>query len=345
VSLGGAGGPGASPAIRVEDLVKRYGGRTVVDRLDLSAGRGEILAVLGPNGAGKTTTVEILEGHRVADGGTVQVLGLDPRADAAQVRPRMGVMLQGAGLYSQIRVREAVELFAAFYPRPMPVGELLSRVGLDELADRAYRTLSGGEKQRLDLAVAIVGRPDVLILDEPTASMDPAGRRVAWDLLRSLRLDGACILVTTHLLAEAEELADRVAIIDHGRLVALGTPAELRSVDVDDETTIISDPLDPENAAHAATRAPRRGKREVRLELVAPLDPGREARLARVEGVVRVRTVRPGVYVIATDSPSALLVELTQWLWALDIEPLGIQLGHASLEDVFLRLIGEGDRR
>ncbi|MBA2253819.1 MAG: ABC transporter ATP-binding protein [Chloroflexi bacterium] len=340
-----------SAAIRVENLVKRYGGRPVVDDLDLSVRRGEILALLGPNGAGKTTTVEIIEGHREPDGGTVSVLGLDPRRDGARLRPRMGTMLQHAELYSQIRVREAVELFAAFYPRPMETRELLARVGLGALGGRRYRTLSAGERQRLDLAVAIVGRPEVVILDEPTASMDAAGRRVAWDLLRSLRLEGACVLLTTHLLAEAEELADRVAIIDKGRLVALGTPAELRTTDIDDETTVVTTGKPGvaagSDAAGLAARSPRnrRGKREVRLELTAPLDAGREARLARLDGVVRVRTVRPGVYVIATDAPGALLMELSGWLWALGIEPLGIQLGHASLEDVFLRLIGEGDRR
>ena len=345
MSSGGAG-TSTAPAIRVENLVKRYGGRAVVDDLDLSVRRGEILALLGPNGAGKTTTVEIVEGHRTPDGGSVEVLGLDPREDAAKLRPRMGVMLQDAGLYSQIKVHEAIELFAAFYPRPMEPRELLARVGLAALAQRRYRTLSSGERQRLDLAVAIVGRPDVVILDEPTASMDAGARRVAWDLLRALRLEGTCILLTTHLLAEAEELADRVAIIDRGRLVALGTPAELRTVEVDDETTIVTvDPLPgAPGTAPGAPRKSQRGKREVRLELAVALDAGRAARLARLEGVVRVRTVRPGVYVIATDAPSTLLVELTQWLWALGIEPLAIQLGHASLEDVFLRLIGEGDR-
>jgi ABC-2 type transport system ATP-binding protein len=338
-------------AIRVENLVKRYGGRAVVDHLDLSVRRGEIVALLGPNGAGKTTTVEIIEGHRQPDGGTVSVLGLDPRQDGPRLRPRMGTMLQRAELYSQIRVREAVELFAAFYPRPMEPGDLLARVGLAALSDRRYRTLSAGERQRLDVAVAIVGRPDVIILDEPTASLDAMGRRVAWDLLRELRLDGASILLTTHLLAEAEELADRVAIIDNGRLVALGTPADLRTAELDDETTMVTQGTLAGAASvgtagpGSQTRSSGRGKREVRLELAAPLDAGRESRMARLEGVVRVRTVRPGVYVLATDAPGALLMELSGWLWALGIEPLGIQLAHASLEDVFLRLIGEGDRR
>lgn len=332
-----AGVTAAMPAIRVENLVKRYDGRAVVDDLDLTVRRGEILALLGPNGAGKTTTVEIVEGYRVADGGTVSVLGMDPRRDGPRLRPRMGLMLQRGELYSQIRVREALELFAAFYPRPMDVRELLDRVGLGALPDRRYRTLSGGERQRLDLAVAIVGRPDVAILDEPTASMDPAARRIAWDLLRGLRTDGACILLTTHLLAEAEELADRVAIIDRGRLVALGTPAELRTGQADDETTVSADGsiIPPKR---------RRGRREVRLELRTPLDPAREARLGRLHGVIGIRTVRPGVYVISTEEPAELLMELAAWLWALGVEPMGIQLGHASLEDVFLRLTGERDR-
>jgi ABC-2 type transport system ATP-binding protein len=331
-----------SPAIRIEHLVKRYGGRAVVDDLDLTVRRGEILALLGPNGAGKTTTVEIVEGFRRPDGGQVSVLGMDPRRDGPRLRPRLGLMLQRGELYSQIRVREAVELFAAFYPRPMDVRELLDRVGLGAMPDRRYRTLSGGERQRLDLAVALVGRPDVAILDEPTASMDAAARRTAWELLRGMRADGACILLTTHLLAEAEELADRVAIIDGGRLVALGTPAELRSGDLDDETTVEPGAGGPSTGSPKPAKT--RGRREVRLELSTPLGAAREARLARLQGAIRVRTLRPGVYVIATDQPAELLMELSGWLWALGIEPLGIQLGHASLEDVFLRLVGERDR-
>lgn len=313
----------AAPAIRVEKLVKRYDGRAVVDDLDLELQRGEILALLGPNGAGKTTTVEIIEGYRRPDGGTVSVLGMDPLRDAGRLRSRMGLMLQGTELYSQIRVREAVELFAAFYPRPMEPARLLEQLGLGALRDRRYRTLSGGERQRLDLACALVGRPDIAILDEPTGAMDAAARRVAWELLRSMRLDGTSVLLTTHLLQEAEQLADRVAIVDRGRLVALGTPAQLRSGEA---------PSGP-------------GLREVRLELRLPLGPDRAARLARLHGVIRVRSVAPAVHIIATEAPGELLMELTSWLWALGIEPLGIQLGHASLEDVFLRLVGEPEAR
>ncbi|HTS14592.1 MAG TPA: ABC transporter ATP-binding protein, partial [Candidatus Sulfotelmatobacter sp.] len=219
----------APPVIEVRGLVKRYGDRTAVDGLDLTVGRGEIVALLGPNGAGKTTTVETIEGHRRPDAGSVRVFGLDPRQDGDRVRARCGVMLQRADLWNQVRVAEAVRLFAAFYPRPLDPDEVLAQVGLSDLRRARYRTLSGGERQRLNLAVAIVGRPELAILDEPTASMDVAARHATWDLLRRTREGGASVLLTTHLLEEAEGLADRVAILDRGRLVASGTPAALRA--------------------------------------------------------------------------------------------------------------------
>ncbi|MFI5255044.1 MAG: ABC transporter ATP-binding protein, partial [Candidatus Limnocylindrales bacterium] len=221
-------GPAAA-AIEIAGLVKRYDGRAVVDGLDLTVGRGEILALLGPNGAGKTTTVEIVEGFRRPDGGAVRVLGLDPRRDGRELRARVGVMLQRADLYSQIRVLEAVRLFAAFYATPLDAGPLLEQVGLAGRSGDRYRSLSGGERQRLGLALAIVGRPELAILDEPTAAMDVTARRATWEVLRGLRAGGATVVVTTHLLEEADALADRVAIIDHGRLVGLGTPDELRA--------------------------------------------------------------------------------------------------------------------
>ena len=310
-----------SPVIEVRGLVKRYAGRAVVDALDLTVAPGEIVALLGPNGAGKTTTVETIEGHRRPDGGTVRVFGLDPRRDGARIRPRCGVMLQRADLWNQARVIEAVRLFAAFYRHSLDPGRVLEQVGLAERREARYRTLSGGERQRLALAVAIVGRPELAILDEPTASMDVTARRATWDLLRRSRDDGASVLLTTHLLEEAELLADRVAIIDRGRLLASGTPAELRG--------------------GAAGEQPR-----LEVALRAPLPADAAAELAalpsvRAGGGPHVTSPRPGVYVLPTDDPGATLREVATWLEARRIVPLALRFGAPSLEEVFLRLTGD----
>jgi ABC-2 type transport system ATP-binding protein len=307
------------PAVEVAGLVKRYGGRSVVDGLDLVVGRGEILALLGPNGAGKTTTVEILEGFRRPDGGEVRVLGLDPLADGGRLRARLGLMLQRAELYSQIRVLEAVRLFAAFYAAPLQPGPVLEQVGLAARANDRFRSLSGGERQRLGLALAIVGRPELAILDEPTAAMDVTARRATWALLRTLRAEGATILLTTHLLEEAEELADRVAIIDRGRLVALGTPDQLR----------------------ASARGGEGTHRSVGLELATPLGAEDEAALSALTHLAGMRPLRPGRYALATTSPGELLVELTAWLWARGVEARALEVERESLEEVFLRLTGD----
>jgi ABC-2 type transport system ATP-binding protein len=310
---------GAGPAIEIRGLVKRYGGRAVVDGLDLTVERGEIVAVLGPNGAGKTTTVEILEGYRRVDEGEVAVLGLDPQADRAVLRAQVGVMLQRADLYSQIRVLEAVRLFAAFYRAPLSPGMILDQVGLAARAGDRYRTLSGGERQRLNLALAVVGRPELAILDEPTAAMDVAARRSTWDLLRALRADGATILLTTHLIEEAEALADRVAIIDAGRLVACGTPDELRS----------PGPTRPGEAP------------SVRLTLATALTAAEAASLARVPGVTTVRQQGGASYALVVIEVGEALVRVAEWLWAKGLEPVSIELGGESLEAVFLRLTRE----
>lgn len=304
--------------MEIEGLVKRYGGRAVVDGLDLVVRAGQIVALLGPNGAGKTTTVEAIEGLRAPDGGSVRVFGLDPRRERRRVMRHIGVMLQSTELPSQIRLGEAAELFAAFYDRPLRVGELLVRLDLDRLSQHRYRTLSGGERQRLQLCLALVGRPQLAILDEPTASMDVAARRTAWELLRELRAGGAAVLMTTHLIEEAEELADRVAVIDRGRLVGWGSPAELRRGS-DEET----------------------GLREARLELAEPLPPAAVERLGRLRAVERLRTERPGLYVLSTRAPDELLVELATWLQAVAIVPASIRLGQSTLEEVVLRLTRE----
>ena len=214
-------------AIEVTGLRKVYGGVAAVDGLDLTVGEGEVVALLGPNGAGKTTTVEILEGYRARDAGTVSVLGHDPQTGGRAFRERIGIVLQEAGFEDNFTPRELIRLHAGYYPHPRPVAEVITLTGLDEKADARVSTLSGGQRRRLDLALGIVGDPDLLFLDEPTTGFDPSARRRAWDLVESLRALGATILLTTHYLDEAEHLADRVVVIDHGRVVAHGTPEEL----------------------------------------------------------------------------------------------------------------------
>ena len=215
-------------AVEVRGLVKSYGGARAVDGLSLTVGRGEILALLGPNGAGKTTTVEICEGFRCADAGEVRVLGLDPRRDGSLLKPRVGVMLQGGvGGYTAAKAGELLELFAGYAARPVDVSMLLDRVGLREVATVQVRRLSGGQQQRLSLALSLVGRPELVFLDEPTAGMDPQARHATWTLLRELRAAGVTVVLTTHFLDEAEQLADSVVVVDAGRVVAAGTPAQL----------------------------------------------------------------------------------------------------------------------
>ena len=313
----------SEPLVRVEQLVKRYDGRAVIDGLDLAVHPGEIVALLGRNGAGKTTTVEIIEGYRRADDGVVRVFGLDPRRDGARVKPRLGLMLQSGELYSQVEALEAIELFAAFYPHPLEPRLLLRQVGLEAVARRRYRRLSGGERQRLNLAIALVGRPELAILDEPTAALDAAARHATWKLLRELREQGAAILLTTHLLEEAEHLSDRIAIIDAGKLVGIGSAAELRQLG----------------------RQGPDGLREVRLDLAEPLEPAHEESLARLASVRGLRVERPGRYVLVTAAPSKLLLELAGWLSAVELEPLAIRFREPSLEETFLRLTGREEGR
>ena len=217
----------APPAISVRGLRKRYGELMVLDGLDLDVPRGQLVALLGPNGAGKTTTVEILEGYRRADSGDVRVLGLDPRRDGAALRPRVGVMLQQGGIMPQGRPGELVRLHARLFAHPADPDALMELLGLSHAATRRYKLLSGGEKQRLALALALVGRPELLLLDEPTAGMDPAAKATVRALLADLRAAGRTILLTTHELADVERLADHVVVIDRGRVLAAGTPAEL----------------------------------------------------------------------------------------------------------------------
>jgi ABC-2 type transport system ATP-binding protein len=216
-----------TPAVEVRDLVKRYGHTTAVDGLSLRAARGAVTAVLGPNGAGKTTTIEICEGYRRPDAGTVSVLGLDPVADGDSLRPRVGVMLQSGGIPPSARPGEYLRVLAAFHAHPLDPAWLLDRLGLSGSARTPVKRLSGGQQQRVSLAAAVIGRPELVFLDEPTSGLDPQARHATWGLIEGLRAAGAGVILTTHHMEEAERLADQVAIIDHGRMVAEGTPADL----------------------------------------------------------------------------------------------------------------------
>jgi ABC-2 type transport system ATP-binding protein len=216
-----------SSAIEVRDLRKRYGQFEAVRGIDITVKRGEVFGLLGPNGAGKTTTVEILEGYRSRSGGEVAVLGFDPQERSRELRQRIGIVLQSSGIYSHVTPREALRHWASFYPHPRDVEEVLALVGLQEKAQERSRKLSGGQLRRLDFALALVGDPELIFLDEPTTGFDPEARRAAWDTVRSLRALGKTILLTTHYLDEAQALADRVAIVKDGRVLAIGPPREL----------------------------------------------------------------------------------------------------------------------
>ncbi len=297
-------------AIVVENFSKSYGSNRVVDALQFTVHTGELFALLGPNGAGKTTTVETLEGYRSPDQGTVRVLGLDPIRQAHILKPQIGVMLQQDGLYPALTAREVLHLFSGYYEKPQHPDSLLERVGLASAAKTRCRRLSGGQKRRLALAVALVGNPALIFMDEPTAGMDPQARLTTWEIVRDLKNSGVTILLTTHLMDEAERLADRVAIIDHGRLIALDTPGNLTGTQ-------------NANVVH----------------FVAPegLD---STQLAALPAAQSAREQRPGSYVIETDNIQVLLVELTTWLQQRNITLSELRVGHGSLEDLFLRLTG-----
>ena len=240
------------PGLSVVGLVKRYGVRPAVDGVDLDVSAGEVVALLGRNGSGKTTTVECIEGFRIPDAGTVRVLGLDPVRDRAAVTAGLGVMLQEGGAYQAATPREMLRLFARLHADPVAPDVLLERLGLTAVADVRHRSLSGGEKQRVNLALALSGRPVALCLDEPTAGMDPEARNGVWQLLREQRDSGVAVLLTTHALDEAERLADVVAILDAGRIVALGSPAQLTAQAAGSGSLLITSPGPVDAAALSA---------------------------------------------------------------------------------------------
>jgi len=225
----------AGPAVAVRGLRKSYGHLEAVRGIDFTIRPGEVFGLLGPNGAGKTTTVEILEGYRKPDAGTVEVLGIDPQRATAAWRERIGVMLQSSSLYPNLTVIESLKVFGGYYSRPRNAQEVVDLVGLDEKRDTRVRKLSGGQKRRLDLGIALVGDPDLIFLDEPTTGFDPGARRAAWDTVRGLRALGKTILLTTHYLDEAEQLADRVAVLREGEIVREGTPSDLTGGAVETE--------------------------------------------------------------------------------------------------------------
>ena len=298
-----------TPAVEVRNLVKIYGSRTVVDGLSFSVEQGEVFALLGPNGAGKTTTVEILEGYRHADAGYVRVLGLDPRRQSSDLKPNIGLMLQQGGLFPQITAREALRLFAAFYPEAEDPDALLDQLQLRDAANTRFRQLSGGQKQRLGLGLALVGKPRLVFLDEPTAAMDPQARHNTWNIIRSLRNRGTTVLLTTHFMEEAEQLANRVAIVDHGRLVALDTPAGLRQASAN-EIRFVSEPQVSEEAVAFAMDLPR-----------AAVDHEND-----------------GTLVVHVEPTPARIATLTTWLAAQNTLLTELRAGSRSLEQAFLTL-------
>jgi ABC-2 type transport system ATP-binding protein len=285
---------------------------TAVDHLSLTADAGEVVALLGPNGAGKTSTVETLEGYRRPSGGHARVLDLDPVADRKALLPGIGVMLQRGGVYPTMGPAAVLRLFAAYYDDPADPDELLERVGLDAVRGTPWRRLSGGEQQRLSLALALVGRPRVAFLDEPTAGVDPQGRLAIRAEVRRLRDEGVCVLLTTHELDEAERLADRVVIVDHGRVVATGSPAELMRAG---------------------------GGSDIRFGAPAGLDT---AGLAAAVGAPVVEE-SPGEYRVDGEATPTRVAALTGWLAEQGLPLADLRAGRQTLEDVFLRLTGDAE--
>lgn len=302
--------PGAGPAVRAEGLRKEFGQTVALDGLDLLVETGEIVAVLGPNGAGKTTLLTILEGLLQRDGGAVEVLGVDPAAADPDWRERIGIVLQETALEPLLTVRESLELYAGYYRDPMPPDELIELVGLGDSADVRAGRLSGGQRRRLDVGIAMSGRPELLFLDEPTTGFDPAARRSAWAMIAGLRERATTVLLTTHYMEEAAELADQVVIVDDGRVVAHGTPAGLGS---------------------------ERGlKTAISFRLPTDVEPGDlplpgDGRLVRDDS---------GNFSLETDRPTADLEAITAWAGTRGIELDELSVRPPSLEDVYLELTG-----
>ena len=296
------------PVIEVAGLTKTYGDVPAVDGIDFTIDGGEVFALLGPNGAGKTTTVEILEGHRLRTSGSVRVLGEDPSTAGRPFREQIGIVLQTTVVEKELSVREAIDLYGSMYPRRRPTDELIEIVGLAEKADDRVKTLSGGQKRRLELAIGIVGDPELIFLDEPTTGFDPSARRQAWVVIDNLRSLGKTILLTTHYMDEAQHLSDRVAVIVEGKIVAEGTPDSLGGRS--DAASVIR--------FHVGT-----------IDVAAlPVDPA-------------LMKVNRSTVEIRTEDPTVLLNRLTGWALANGIDLDALTVARPTLEDIYLELAGE----
>ena len=295
-------------AISVTGLVKRYGDHAVVDGLDLEVQQGEVFAFLGKNGAGKTTTTEILEGYRTRDGGDVSVLGEDPATAGAAWRAKLGIVLQESRPLGALTVNETLRLFAAYFPNPHTVDEVIQLVGLEEQANQRAGRLSGGQVRRLDVGIALIGRPELVFLDEPTTGFDPEARRQFWDVISGLRDLGTTVFLTTHYMDEAQVLADRVAVLRDGKIAALGTPAELQAL---------------------------RGDVEIRFALPHGVE------LAALPALSTQPRLTGGEVRVETTAPTADLAVLCSWAEARGLELPALTVERPTLEDVFLAISGE----
>jgi ABC-2 type transport system ATP-binding protein len=300
----------SNPVLHVENLTKRYGDVEAVRGISFEVAEGEVFGLLGPNGAGKTSTIEILEGLRNADNGAVSVCGYDPQRNPEELKHEIGATLQSTALPEKLRVMEALRLFASFYKRRRNPDDLLKRFGLEEKRNAFYGHLSGGQKQRLALAIALVNDPKVVFLDEPTAGLDPQVRREIYDIIEELRRDKKTIVLTTHYIEEAERLCDRVAIVDHGKVIAQGTPRELKQASLD----------------------------KTRIEVRLAREESDET-LKLLEGVSDCRSLN-GVYVLHCQRPPQAIVSLVKYLEAQNNELISLEIATPSLEDVFIELTG-----
>jgi ABC-2 type transport system ATP-binding protein len=304
-----------APALEINDLVKRYRDNTAVAGLSLRAERAQVTAILGPNGAGKTTTIETCEGYRKPDGGTVRVLGLDPVTDGRELRAKVGVMLQSGGVPTTVRAAEYLRVMASFFAHPLDPGSLLTALGLAGAARTPYRQLSGGQQQRLRLAAAVIGRPELVFLDEPTAGLDPQARHATWALVEGLRSAGTAVILATHYMEEAERLADQVVIVDHGQVVASGPPAELTG-----------------------------SAGQLRFRAEPGLDLG--ALLAALPAGAVAKESPAGHYLVevADRVDPQLIASVTAWCAEHGVLARDLQIESRTLEDLFLELTGRGLR-